>query len=94
MDHCVWDQDLSGFGLRIRSSGARSWICQYRHAGRSRRVKLGSVEKVSADAARKAAKKLLAKAELGGDPAADKATARAKAANMLASVAAEDNAPS
>jgi integrase len=88
-DHCEWDSELSGFGLRIRSSGARSWICQYRHAGRSRRMKLGSTEKVGADAARKQAKMLLAKAELGADPAGEKTKARAKAANTLGSVVAE-----
>jgi integrase len=85
-DHCEWDEDLSGFALRLRASGSMSWIVQYRHGGRTRRLKLGSVEKVNPDAARKQAEQLLAKAELGADPAGEKATARAKAANTLGSV--------
>ena len=88
-DHCEWDEDLGGFALRLRASGSMSWIVQYRHAGRTRRLKLGSVEKVNADVARKQAKMVLAKAQLGADPAAEKATARAKTANTLQSVVTE-----
>ena len=28
----VFDEDLPGFGLRIRASGARSWVYQFRSA--------------------------------------------------------------
>jgi integrase len=88
-DAIFFDDDLTGFGLRLRLTGEverKSWIAQYRRAGRTRRLKIGSIEKVTPDEARKAARKVLARVELGVDPAEQKATARAKAANTLRSV--------
>jgi integrase len=71
--------DLPGFGYRVRASGERvrrSWIAQYRAHGRTRRVLIGSAETVSAEQARAAAKKVLAKAALGEDPQAAKIAER------------------
>ena len=86
----IWfDDDLKGFGFRLRG-GRRTWIAQYRiEDGRTRRMKIGDVEKLDAAEARKAAKKALAKAALGQDPRADKAAARRNAAFTLKSVAAD-----
>jgi Arm DNA-binding domain len=80
----TFDDALSGFGLRLRRAAdgglLRSFVAQYRTTrGRTRRVKLGSAEKVTAAEARKAARKVLARAELGNDPQAEKAAARKKA---------------
>ena len=36
-----FDERIPGFGLRITSSGHRSWIVLYRHGGRLRRLTLG-----------------------------------------------------
>jgi hypothetical protein len=61
-DVIVFDELLPGFGLRLRGTGGqvrKSWIVQYRRAGRSRRLLLGSAEVLSAEQARTAAKKAL-----------------------------------
>ena len=55
----------------------RSWVVQYRRAGKQRRILLGSAAVIGADDARAAAKKLLAKVALGQDPQAEKAGQRA-----------------
>jgi integrase len=75
--------DVAGFGLRIRSSGARSWIAQYAVAAKTRKVSLGGPPLVSLGAARARAREILAAVKLGGDPAKAKAEAREAAANTL-----------
>jgi hypothetical protein len=37
-----WDAALPGFGLRIAPGGAKTWVVQYRHAGRVRRRSLAT----------------------------------------------------
>jgi integrase len=78
-DHFVWDDDLPGFGVRLRGETVR-WIVQYRIGVRQRRESLGDVRKVEIEAARKIARQRFAQVELGTDPAAEKAKARAEAA--------------
>jgi integrase len=77
-----FDHEMPGFGLRLRRGAGgrvlRSFVAQYRRAGGTRRVLLGSAEVLSATQAREAAKAVLAKVALGEDPQADKAAARAK----------------
>ena len=91
-DHIEWDDDLPGFGLRLRGSGDRprkTWVAQYRAHGRTRRMKIGTVEKLSPDEARKAARQILAKVEVGHDPQAEKAARRQLDGHTLASVVAD-----
>ena len=77
-----FDAELKGFGHRLRLGAdgqvMRSWIVQYRRAGSTRRVLLGSGAVLGAEAARAEAKKLLAKVALGEDPQADKVERRDK----------------
>jgi integrase len=78
-DHVEWDDELSGFGFRLRAGGGRvrrTFIVQYRVAGRSRRLLLGSADVLGAEQARAAAKKALAEVALGGDPQGAKAAQR------------------
>jgi hypothetical protein len=80
-DYVEWCAKLPGFGCRVRPSGAKSFIAQYRVGGRNspvRKVTLGSYGKLTVEKAREAASKVLAKAELGDDVAADLAKKRAE----------------
>lgn len=87
-DLIYFDDDLPGFGLRIRSGGKRSWIIQYRNsAGNTRRQTLGDVRTLDLEKARRAAKARLATVTLGGDPQAEKLEARNRAKITLGSIA-------
>jgi hypothetical protein len=87
-DHIEWDDELPGFGLRLRGD-RKTYVAQYRAHGRTRRMKVGAVEKLSPDEARKAARKILAKVEVGHDPQAEKAARRQADGHTLAAVAAD-----
>src|SRR5262245_63152337 len=79
-DDIAWDTELEGFGLRLRRSAdggvRRSYVAQYRSNGRTRRIKLGTADKLKLGQAREAARSLLAKVQLGEDPQADKQAKR------------------
>ena len=62
--------------------GSKRWDCQYRVNGKQRRESLGDVRKVSLEDARKIARQRFAQVELGTDPAAERAQARAQALTL------------
>src|SRR5437016_7966384 len=85
-DAIFFDDDMPGFGIRLRVSGdrvRRSWVAQYRSFGRTRRVLLGSAELLNIEQARPAAKKVLARVTLGHDPQAEKIARRQKDTHSL-----------
>jgi site-specific recombinase XerD len=89
-DAIFFDDDLTGFGLRLRAGGGRirkTWVAQFRSHGRTRRMKIGTVEKLSVEQARKAARQILAKVELGQDPQGAREAKRRAAVHTLINVA-------
>ena len=59
VDKVFWDDDVGGFGLRLRAGGSASCIVQYDLGGKSRRVTLGPVTLLDNSVARAKAKDLL-----------------------------------
>jgi integrase len=88
-ERIVFDERLSGFGLRVRAGGKRTWIVQYRVGKKQRRKTLGSVDKIMAAKAYEVAEQDLAGVTLGTtDPQAKKIEARAKASETFETIAA------
>ena len=85
----MWDGHIAGFGVRVQTTGAMSYVVKYRAgSGRSaptRRLTLGKVGTLTPDEARTIAKKMLGSVAHGADPAAQKAAE--KRASTLAEVA-------
>ena len=82
-DTVFWDDDIAGFGLRIRQGGTRTWIYRYRLGDKQRSITLGSATAVPLAKARANAGQLEAKVRLGGDPALDKQVAVIEANSTL-----------
>jgi hypothetical protein len=71
-DHIEFDDAVPGFGVRIRSTGARTFVFQYKLGGRNRRMTFGKAAALPLSQARKMAGELYAKVRLGRDPRARK----------------------
>jgi integrase len=68
----VWDDELKGFGLRVTSSGVKSFILQKRIHGKDHRITLGRYGEITTEQARKDAQIKAGVIAGGGDPVADK----------------------
>jgi integrase len=86
-DRCWFDDDISGFGIRLREGGSSTWIYRYRVGDQQRSITLGSAAAVPFALARKNAGELEAKVRLGGDPAGEKRAIRVERENAFGAVA-------
>jgi integrase len=68
-DYFAWDDEVSGFGVRVLPSGVKSYLVQYRSGGRTRRVAIGKHGTVTVEEARKRARDLLGQVAKGDNPA-------------------------
>jgi integrase len=66
----TYDAEIKGFGLRLTAAGSKSFVLNYRIAGRERRMTIGGYPAWSAAAARDEAKKLRRLVDQGVDPLA------------------------
>lgn len=86
----LWDETIAGFGIRVRSSGSKTYFVQYRAGkGRSAPVRKVTIGRHGSpwtpDSARTEAKRLLGLVAGGADPAA--AQAERKQADTLQDLA-------
>jgi integrase len=79
----IWDDDVPGFGVRLRAYGA-TYFFRYRHGARQPRVTIGKTTAISAQQARTAAAQLYARVKLGEDPAGERTEARTRANETFA----------
>jgi integrase len=76
------DKELKGFGLRVTSGGARTYVVEKRIGGRVRRVKIGRADALKAEKARRLAHEFLGTVAGGRDPIAEKSAAKAQAITL------------
>ena len=80
-ERVVWDDDMTGLGVRVHPSGAKAFLVNYRvgNGGRkapNKRVVVGRTGRVTPDQARRRAQELLRRVATGEDPAGERAEAR------------------
>src|SRR6516164_4641373 len=86
-DHIECDDEIPGFGLRLREGGSRTWIYQYQLGSKQRRIVIGKAGALKPEKARERAGDLRATVRLGGDPAAANAAGVATAALSFKAIA-------
>jgi integrase len=76
-EYCVWDSEVTGFGVRVRPTGVKSFVLFYRLGGKFRKHTMGKLDVgYGVKEARERAKDLLRGLRDGIDPASQKALER------------------
>jgi hypothetical protein len=79
-----WDAGMPGFGLMVTANGHRSYVVQYRAAGRSRRMHLK--EGLALRAARNEARAIIGAVAKGGDPLGERRKAKRAESDTLRAI--------
>jgi len=73
----VWDSEVPGFGLRVSSGGARSFVFQYRtRSGEQGKITIGRFPAMTVEEARKIARQHRVAVDMGGNPSQDRRSLR------------------
>jgi integrase len=91
-EHIEFDDNMPGFGLRVRNGGKRehrTYILQYKIGPKQRRMTLGNVAKIDLNEAQRTARKIFGRIAEGKDPANEKAVARTDASHTFDAIASE-----
>ncbi len=76
-EQIVFDNETRGFGLKVTTSGRKTFFLKYRNAyGRQRKPTIGAYGDLTVDQARKIATEWKVRIAQGGDPSAEKQAAR------------------
>jgi hypothetical protein len=86
-EEIFWDQEVPGFGLRVRRTGGCAWLVKAIMGGRAQKITIGPLHLFTVRQARDHAKNLLADIRRGADPARDKRNKRALAEETLGALA-------
>lgn len=76
------DDELKGFGVKVFTTGAKSFFLEKRINGKVKRLTIGRYGELTAEQARKEAVKLAGKIASGGDPVAEKAKKKLQAKTL------------
>jgi integrase len=73
-DTSYFDTELARFALRVKPTGKASYFVRYtsKETGRETRIVVGDAQALTLEEARKAARRLLAEVDAGGDPKVDR----------------------
>ena len=71
-DYVVWDREIAGFGVRVRTSGTKTYVFKYRYRDRQQWYSIGKHGTLTTDQARRKAGELNVLVLSGEDPASKK----------------------
>jgi integrase len=83
----VYDDEIPGFGVRVRAGGSRNFVFTYRFGGKNKRMTLGTAVKEAFPDIRKRVLELQAKVRLGIDPVTERDTNLVQAADTFKVIA-------
>jgi integrase len=82
-DAIFFDDKVPGFGIRQRAGGSQTWVFQYKIGSMQQRLVLGKASAMKPEAARKIAERHHAAVKDGRNPAVERNTRTAQAANTF-----------